>query len=102
VPFIVVAPSSTVDLKTPSGDAIPIERRSASEVLEVNGRRVAPENAEAYNPAFDVTPANLISAIITELGVIRPGVDDLRALIESSQEKGLRHDSKESKRWALQ
>jgi methylthioribose-1-phosphate isomerase len=98
VPFIVAAPSSTVDLKTPSGVAIPIEQRSASEVLEVNGRRVAPENADVYNPAFDITPANLISAIITELGVIRPGVDDLGALVESSQEKGLRQDSKESKR----
>jgi S-methyl-5-thioribose-1-phosphate isomerase len=85
VPFIVAAPSSTIDLETPDGDAIPIELRSASEVLEVNGARVAPEGTEAYNPAFDVTPASLVSAIVTELGVVRPGIDDLRALIESSQ-----------------
>ena len=85
VPFIVAAPSSTIDLKTPDGDAIPIELRSASEVLEVNGARVAPEDTEAYNPAFDVTPASLVSAIVTELGVVRPGVDSLRALLGPSQ-----------------
>ena len=85
VPFIVAAPSSTIDLDSPDGDAIPIEQRSASEVLEINGALVAPENTQAYNPAFDVTPASLISAIVTELGVVRPGVDDLRALIEASQ-----------------
>lgn len=85
VPFIVAAPSSTLDLEAPDGDAIPIELRSASEVLEVNGVRVAPENTEAYNPAFDVTPAGLIFAIVTELGVVHPGVDDLRALIERNR-----------------
>ena len=82
VPFIVAAPLSTIDLDTPDGDAIPIELRSASEVLELNGVRVAPEDTQAYNPAFDVTPASLVSAIVTERGVVRPGVDDLRALIE--------------------
>ena len=86
VPFVVAAPLSTIDLDTPDGDAIPIELRSASEVLEVNGSRVAPEDTQAYNPAFDVTPASLVSAIVTELGIIRPGADDLRALIESAQE----------------
>ena len=86
VPFIVAAPTSTIDLETPNGDAIPIELRSASEVLEVNGTRVAPEDADAYNPAFDVTPASLVSAIVTEFGIVRPGVDDLRAFIESSRE----------------
>jgi methylthioribose-1-phosphate isomerase len=85
VPFVVAAPLSTIDLDTPDGDAIPIELRSASEVLEVNGTRIAPEDTQAYNPAFDVTPASLVSAIVTELGVVRPSVDDLRALIESRQ-----------------
>ena len=85
VPFIVAAPLSTIDLDTPDGDAIPIELRSASEVLEVNGARVAPEDTQAYNPAFDVTPASLVSAIVTEIGVVRPGVDDLRALVESAR-----------------
>jgi methylthioribose-1-phosphate isomerase len=56
-------------------------------VLEVHGARVAPEDTQAYNPAFDVTPASLVSAIVTELGVVRPGVDDLRALVGSAREK---------------
>ena len=85
IPFVVAAPLSTIDLATPDGDAIPIEERSASEVLEVNGLRIAPEDTEAYNPAFDVTPASLVSAIVTEVGVIRPGVDDLRTLFETPQ-----------------
>ncbi len=85
VPFVVAAPLSTIDLEAPDGDAIPIELRSASEVLEVNGTRIAPEDTQVYNPAFDVTPASLVSAIVTELGVVRPGVDDLQALIESRQ-----------------
>ncbi len=82
VPFVVAAPLSTIDLATPDGGSIPIEERSASEVLEVNGLRVAPEGTEAYNPAFDVTPASLVSAIVTEVGIVRPGVDDLRTLFE--------------------
>ncbi|MDP8901677.1 MAG: S-methyl-5-thioribose-1-phosphate isomerase, partial [Actinomycetota bacterium] len=85
VPFIVAAPLSTIDLDTPDGDAIPIEQRSASEVLEVRGARVAPEETEAYNPAFDVTPASLVTAIVTEIGTIRPGADDLRTLIETAR-----------------
>jgi S-methyl-5-thioribose-1-phosphate isomerase len=86
VPFIVAAPTSTIDLDTPNGDAIPIELRSASEVLEVNGARVAPEDTEAYNPAFDVTPVSLVSAIVTEFGIVRPNVDDLRTFVETSRE----------------
>jgi methylthioribose-1-phosphate isomerase len=86
VPFIVAAPTSTIDLETPNGDAIPIELRSASEVLEVNGTRVAPEDTDAYNPAFDVTPASLVSAIVTEFGIVRPGVDDLHTFVESLRE----------------
>ncbi|MDQ4004650.1 MAG: S-methyl-5-thioribose-1-phosphate isomerase, partial [Actinomycetota bacterium] len=85
VPFVVAAPLSTLDLSTPSGDAIPIEQRPASEVLELGGARVAPQDSQAYNPAFDVTPADLVSAIVTEVGVVRPGVDNLRDLIKSSQ-----------------
>ncbi len=84
VPFVVAAPLSTIDLATPDGGAIPIEERSASEVLEVNGLRIAPEGTEAYNPAFDVTPASLVSAIVTEAGIVRPGVDDLRTLFEEA------------------
>ncbi len=72
VPFYVVAPLSTVDKDTPSGDRIPIEERDAHEVLAPLGCPAAPEGTDAWNPAFDVTPAELITAIITEWGVLRP------------------------------
>lgn len=72
VPFFVVAPSSTFDLTLKNGDEIPIEERSAREVLTIAGRSIAPKGALARHPAFDVTPARLISAIVTEKGVIRP------------------------------
>ena len=73
VPFYVVAPASTVDLDTPSGGAIAIEERSPDEVLFARGEPVAPARARAFNPAFDVTPADLVSAIVTERGVAAPG-----------------------------
>ncbi len=69
IPFIVVAPMSTVDLGVASGDKIPIEERAAGEVTSVLGRPVAPVGTYAVNPAFDVTPARLITAIVTENGV---------------------------------
>ncbi len=72
IPFYVAAPCSTVDLKTPSGDAIPIEERSVKEVVEINGRPIAPQGAGARHPAFDVTPHEFITAIVTERGVARP------------------------------
>ncbi len=71
VPFYVAAPSSTFDLQMIDGKQIPIEQRSASEVIAPYGQRVAPEGVEVYNPAFDVTPAELVTALITERGVIR-------------------------------
>jgi methylthioribose-1-phosphate isomerase len=71
IPFYVAAPSSTFDLSLPDGSGIPIEERDAREVTEGFGRRTAPEGVGVYNPAFDVTPASLISGIITERGVIR-------------------------------
>jgi methylthioribose-1-phosphate isomerase len=72
VPFVVVAPESTVDADTPDGAAIPVEQRSAQEVVTLAGQSVAPAGTAAYNPAFDVTPPDLITAIVTELGVIEP------------------------------
>ncbi len=72
VPFYVAAPLSTIDLATPDGAAIPIEERAAAEVTEVFGTRIAPDDTAAANPAFDVTPAELITAIVTEVGVVRP------------------------------
>jgi methylthioribose-1-phosphate isomerase len=71
VPFYVVAPWSTIDRATPSGAAIAIEDRDEAEVLYVAGTRVAPEGAAARNPAFDVTPAALVTALVTERGVLR-------------------------------
>jgi methylthioribose-1-phosphate isomerase len=91
VPFYVAAPTSTVDLATPDGAAIPIEERAAAEVGEVVGRdahgemtkvRLAPEGIHARHPAFDVTPAEMITAIITERGVARaPYRESLRSLM---------------------
>jgi methylthioribose-1-phosphate isomerase len=72
LPFYVAAPFSTVDLSLASGREIPIEQRSSAEVTTIGGRRIAPEGVEALHPAFDVTPAEFVTAIITERGVIRP------------------------------
>jgi methylthioribose-1-phosphate isomerase len=69
VPFYVAAPVSTLDLTLASGDAIPIEQRAASEVTHVFGVAIAPENMDVENPAFDVTPARYVTAIVTENGV---------------------------------
>ena len=71
VPFVVVAPESSVDMETSSGDAIQIENRGADEVVSVRGIPIAPAGAEALNPAFDVTPADLITAIVTDRRVVR-------------------------------
>lgn len=82
VPFYVAAPSSTFDLAIESGAEIPIEERSADEVLAPLGVRAAPAGAAAFNPAFDVTPARLIRGIITERGVIAPvNRDTIRAML---------------------
>jgi methylthioribose-1-phosphate isomerase len=72
IPFYVAAPSSTLDLSLATGDSIPIEERHEDEVTHLAGRRIAPAATHAANPAFDVTPARYVSAIITESGVIRP------------------------------
>ncbi|HXB49295.1 MAG TPA: S-methyl-5-thioribose-1-phosphate isomerase [Streptosporangiaceae bacterium] len=72
VPFVVVAPVSTVDFGTPDGAAITVEHRPAEEVTGLAGRPVAPAGTPAYNPAFDVTPPDLVTALVTELGVIQP------------------------------
>ena len=72
VPFYVAAPVSTIDLKIPTGKRIPIEERDPSEVTHLMGKRVAPDGVHVYNPAFDVTPARLVSAIVTEKGVLKP------------------------------
>ncbi len=72
LPFYVAAPSTTFDLSLASGDEIPIEERAAEEVTQPGGVTFAPDGVNVYNPAFDVTPADLISGIVTERGVIAP------------------------------
>lgn len=82
VKFMVVAPTSTVDLGTASGADIPIEQRPEEEVLGAGGRRIAASGAGAWNPAFDITPAELVDVIVTEAGVVeRPDRDKLAALM---------------------
>jgi methylthioribose-1-phosphate isomerase len=81
IPFYVAAPWSTVDLETPDGAAIPIEERGADEVVVIAGQRIAPAGVPARYPAFDVTPASLVGAIVTERGVVRRPYDmELAAL----------------------
>jgi len=75
IPFYIAAPSSTVDPATPDGNAIPIEERDPEEVTAWGGSRAAPEGITVFNPAFDVTPARYITAIITEAGIAHPPYD---------------------------
>jgi len=72
IPFYVAAPVSTIDLKIKQGEDIPIEERSHLEVTHISGHMIAPEGVKVWNPAFDVTPNILITAIITERGVVTP------------------------------
>lgn len=72
IPFYVAAPTSTIDTDLANGDQIPIEERTHDEVTEIDGIRIAPENVKTMNPSFDVTPAQLVTAIITEKGIAYP------------------------------
>jgi methylthioribose-1-phosphate isomerase len=76
VPFYIAAPVSTIDINCPSGEAIPIEERSAAEVTSIGNTPIAPEGIHVRHPAFDVTPAKLITAIITDRGVLRPPFEE--------------------------
>jgi methylthioribose-1-phosphate isomerase len=71
IPFYVAAPTSTIDSSIASGDKIPIEERNPQEVTHIQGVPLAPDGVKAANPAFDITPHNYISAIITEKGIIK-------------------------------
>ena len=82
LPFYVAAPFSTIDLQTPSGNQIPIEQRNPREVTHFAGKAITPEGVQVENPAFDVTPAELVTAFITEKGtVLAPNAEKLKALI---------------------
>jgi len=85
IPFYVAAPISTVDLDTPDGSKIPIEQRNAREVTHIAGKQMVPDGVEIENPAFDVTPAKYVTAIITERGIARtPYTESLRKLATTS------------------
>ena len=76
IPFYVAAPSSTIDFATPDGASIEIEERDPDELRRLGERQTAPENIAVYNPAFDVTPAHMVSAIVTEKGVVKPPFEE--------------------------
>ena len=86
IPFYVAAPLSTIDFNTPDGGGIPIEERDPDEVAVIDGHRIAPDGVACYNPAFDVTPAALVKAIITDRGVAEPPyIDSLVRLRDQGQ-----------------
>ncbi|MDG0790275.1 S-methyl-5-thioribose-1-phosphate isomerase [Cohnella ginsengisoli] len=83
IPFYVACPMSTIDLSTPTGASIPIEERHADEVTVGFGKRTAPEGVKVYNPAFDITPSELVTAIVTEKGIVTAPYDiGLRKLFD--------------------
>jgi methylthioribose-1-phosphate isomerase len=83
IPFYVAAPLSTVDLNTPDGNGIPIEERNEREVTHIGSNRLTPDGAQIRNPAFDVTPSQYVTAIITERGIARaPFSESLPQLFE--------------------
>ena len=76
IPFYVAAPLSSIDMSLESGKDIPIEERDREEVANGFGKQTAPDEVEIYNPAFDVTPNELVTALITEKGIVRPPFKD--------------------------
>ena len=87
IPFYVAAPISTVDLATPDGSKIPIEQRNAREVTHIAGKQMVPNGVGIENPAFDVTPAKYVTAIITERGIARaPYTQSLSQLTHQLEE----------------
>jgi methylthioribose-1-phosphate isomerase len=87
IPFYVAAPLSTLDLSTPDGSHIPIEQRTATEVTHIGTTRIVPEGVSVFNPAFDVTPHEFVTAIVTEVGIARPPYSESLAKIARSGEK---------------
>ena len=86
IPFYVAAPISTVDLECPDGSKIPIEQRNPREVTHIAGKQMVPDGVLIENPAFDVTPAKYVAAIITERGIARaPYTESLKKLAEATQ-----------------
>jgi methylthioribose-1-phosphate isomerase len=88
IPFFVAAPWSTIDLKTATGDAIPIEQRAEREVTHHAGKQLTPHGVGIENPAFDVTPSKYVTAIITERGVYRAPYAESLAGLETASARG--------------
>ncbi|MBI3586966.1 MAG: S-methyl-5-thioribose-1-phosphate isomerase [Ignavibacteriales bacterium] len=88
IPMYIAAPTSTIDFEITSGKEIPIEQRSGTEVTSILGKQIAPHGVEVYSPAFDVTPNELISGIITEQGVLRKPYREAIASLKISSSKG--------------
>jgi len=86
IPFYVAAPTSSIDFRIASGEAIPIEERDPSEITEGFGKRIAPRGVKVYSPAFDITPNELVTAIVTEMGVCRPPFSESIPALESARE----------------
>ncbi|MFI5780886.1 S-methyl-5-thioribose-1-phosphate isomerase [Nocardia sp. NPDC051570] len=93
IPFIVVAPESTRDPHTPTGDRIVVEERAAIEVTQIGGVATAPEGTEVFNPAFDVTPPELVTAVVTENGALPSTSPRWAAAVDGSRAAGAHHDS---------
>jgi methylthioribose-1-phosphate isomerase len=92
IPFYVAAPWSTIDIATPHGEAIPIEQRNPREVTHSNGVQMTPTGVAIENPAFDVTPAKYITAIITERGVLRaPFTESIAQLATQPETETVAH-----------
>jgi methylthioribose-1-phosphate isomerase len=90
IPFYVAAPITTLDLTLSSGDQIPIEERNGREVTHMGEQQLGPDGVKVHNPAFDVTPNELIAAIITDKGVARaPFVESLRKLVETESKSSM-------------
>ncbi len=90
VPFYLAAPISTLDLSLQNGAEIPIEQRSADEVLRIGDQPIAPQGVAAAHPAFDLTPARYVTAIVTDQGIARaPYADSLARLAEQAQSSGI-------------
>jgi methylthioribose-1-phosphate isomerase len=86
VPFYVAAPTSSIDLSIPAGDAIPIEERPSREITHVGDEQITPDGTAVANPAFDVTPAQYVTAFVTELGLAYPPFGEtLRVLVRQAQ-----------------
>lgn len=86
IPFYVAAPTPTIDLDCPNGQSIPIEVRSGDEIRVIEGHAIAPSGVRIYNPSFDVTPADHITAIVTERGIVRPPLAENLALLLARQD----------------